>query len=427
MPRNSSGTYSLPLPDVEPGKTIEDTWANTTMADLANALTDSLSRTGQGGMQYPLTFGDGTVSAPGIAWTNETGSGLYRVAAADMRVTLQGYGDTMRWNNKVSYVWDATNSAWAAVAYAGGPGTVPVGVANLDTLVWNSTTSAWNRQAKNPGGVLPVGVANLDTLVWDGDSLAWVRQARNAGGSLPAGSATLTTLQWNNITLAWDAVTPGAVVSNINDGTVTGQTTVWNQGTAKWEANTLIAVSTANSAVSIGASMTYALGTALSVLNKAWVGNTAGTIGINVNNPDNTTMLLTAGTRASTTGTLPLSIKASSLSLLAESGAVNVQATNDFTFNSTSGTFLFQNAGITTLTFGSLGRLTLNSSLTGVRFKVQSSNVDTAVVQFRNSADADCFTILENGRIRLSNLPISSAGLLPGELWRNGNEVNIIP
>ena len=48
MSRNGSGTYSLPAGNpVSAGTTITDTWANTTLSDIASALTSSLSKDGQ--------------------------------------------------------------------------------------------------------------------------------------------------------------------------------------------------------------------------------------------------------------------------------------------------------------------------------------------------------------------------------------------
>ena len=48
MSRNGSGTYSLPAGNpVVTGTTIASTWANTTMTDLAAALTDSVAADGQ--------------------------------------------------------------------------------------------------------------------------------------------------------------------------------------------------------------------------------------------------------------------------------------------------------------------------------------------------------------------------------------------
>ena len=60
--RDPSGNYSLPTgPNstgnpVHAGDTIFEVWANTTMNDLAAALTDSLSRSGKGGMNADLAM-----------------------------------------------------------------------------------------------------------------------------------------------------------------------------------------------------------------------------------------------------------------------------------------------------------------------------------------------------------------------------------
>jgi hypothetical protein len=63
-----------------PGTVIEADWANPTMGDLGNAITDSLSRSGQGGMLVPFKNADGTMAAPGMTWANESSSGWYRKA-----------------------------------------------------------------------------------------------------------------------------------------------------------------------------------------------------------------------------------------------------------------------------------------------------------------------------------------------------------
>ncbi len=91
MPRNASGTYTLPAGNpVVTGTLIESSWANDTLGDLASAMTDSLSRDGEGGMTAALRVVDGTVSAPGLAFANETGSGMYRAAAGDYSFAVLG-------------------------------------------------------------------------------------------------------------------------------------------------------------------------------------------------------------------------------------------------------------------------------------------------------------------------------------------------
>lgn len=91
MPRNASGVYTLPAGNpVVPGTTIDAAWANDTLEDLANEVTNSLSRTGAGGMLAPFRIADGTVTAPGISYLNETNSGLYRSGAGSVWMSILG-------------------------------------------------------------------------------------------------------------------------------------------------------------------------------------------------------------------------------------------------------------------------------------------------------------------------------------------------
>jgi len=91
MPRNASGTYTLPAGNpVVTGTTIEASWANSTLSDVGNEITNSLSRNGEGGMLAPFRLSDGSVSAPGIAFTNETSSGMYRPGSSQMGLAVSG-------------------------------------------------------------------------------------------------------------------------------------------------------------------------------------------------------------------------------------------------------------------------------------------------------------------------------------------------
>jgi hypothetical protein len=92
MPRDSSGTFT-PAAAVNPvtsGTAITDEWANTTVNDIASGLTDSLDRQGRGGMIGTFKVTDGTVSAPGLSFTNETSSGVYRPSAGSVRLAVLG-------------------------------------------------------------------------------------------------------------------------------------------------------------------------------------------------------------------------------------------------------------------------------------------------------------------------------------------------
>lgn len=91
MPRNSSGVYTLPSGNpVVPGTTIDAAWANDTMEDMANELTNSLSRTGAGGMLAPFRIADGLVTGPGLSFLNETNTGLYRSGAGSTWMSVLG-------------------------------------------------------------------------------------------------------------------------------------------------------------------------------------------------------------------------------------------------------------------------------------------------------------------------------------------------
>lgn len=87
--RNASGTYALPAGNpVTTKTTITSSWANTTLSDIATELTNSLDRSGRGAMTAPLQLSSGTVSAPGLTFSAEPASGLYRAGTGDLRLSV---------------------------------------------------------------------------------------------------------------------------------------------------------------------------------------------------------------------------------------------------------------------------------------------------------------------------------------------------
>lgn len=85
MPRNSSGTYTLPEPDFSPGTTISSSVVNTDFNDIGDTLTDSLSRTGQGGMQAALSLAN-----LGVFYGTDPDTGLRRTAANTQALSVGG-------------------------------------------------------------------------------------------------------------------------------------------------------------------------------------------------------------------------------------------------------------------------------------------------------------------------------------------------
>jgi microcystin-dependent protein len=93
MPRNSSGTYTLPESAFVAGTTIVSADMNSDLSDIATALTQSLSTTGVSSMTGPLKLADGSAAAPSLTLASDTTTGWYRSAAGTW--TYVGTGTTI--------------------------------------------------------------------------------------------------------------------------------------------------------------------------------------------------------------------------------------------------------------------------------------------------------------------------------------------
>ncbi len=90
MPRDSAGNMTLAKPPFVQDTASSAPDMNADLDDIKTELTDSLSRTGKGGLLAPLRFSDGTLAIPSISFTSETGSGFYRVAANVLAWVIAG-------------------------------------------------------------------------------------------------------------------------------------------------------------------------------------------------------------------------------------------------------------------------------------------------------------------------------------------------
>lgn len=90
MSRNSSGTHSLPEAPVVADTVIDPDWANNTLNDLSSELTDSLSRSGKGGMTAHMRGIDGTSAIPAYSFTDQITLGGYRAGSGDYRIAFNG-------------------------------------------------------------------------------------------------------------------------------------------------------------------------------------------------------------------------------------------------------------------------------------------------------------------------------------------------
>ncbi len=98
MPRDISGTYTAPVNDWNPpvnGALIDPAGWITQLADYETAFTDSLSRSGQGGMQADLSVGAFAVGLAEIASpTNPAANNLKLYALDVATVTKLAYKDS---------------------------------------------------------------------------------------------------------------------------------------------------------------------------------------------------------------------------------------------------------------------------------------------------------------------------------------------
>lgn len=81
MPRNASGTYTLPEASFVAGTTILSASMNSDLSDIATALTQSLATTGVSSMTGPVKLAAGSAAAPSLTLSSDDTTGFYNSAA----------------------------------------------------------------------------------------------------------------------------------------------------------------------------------------------------------------------------------------------------------------------------------------------------------------------------------------------------------
>ena len=197
MSRDSNGTYSLPAGNpVITGTVISSTWANSTMSDISAALTDSLSRTGLGGMSSPLKLAAGSSALPGLTWGLEPSSGFYREAAGDFRWVISTTEVMTLTSSIVNFPNGALQYGGIEVGYRGLPLSRAIAVTgalvqtdNGKKVTLSGSTFTLSGAALTAGTtVLIMNLANSSkTLAPGSGTLNWL----NGSGSITAGNRTL--------------------------------------------------------------------------------------------------------------------------------------------------------------------------------------------------------------------------------------------
>lgn len=224
MPRDSNGVYSLPGGNpVVTGTVISSAWANTTLEDVADALSDSLSRSGDGGMTAPLELPNGTVGTPSLSFTTDTDTGFYRGAANRMDLSIGG---------TLAAYWSATETVvrfpvWGPNGTAAAPaytfesdpdtGIYRVGANELAMAAGNTSFLSLNT-----GRLLSSVIVNVPDGAVGGPSFSFANDAdtgfyRVGGNTI--GVAANGVLQWTLDTGGLSASSGGGGRIFVNDGT----------------------------------------------------------------------------------------------------------------------------------------------------------------------------------------------------------------
>jgi cobalamin biosynthesis Mg chelatase CobN len=199
MSRNGSGTYTLPAGNpVVTGTTISSTWANSTLTNIASALTDSLAADGQTTATGNLKMGNNRVTgmADGIASTDAA-------SVAQVAASVAGLG-TM-----------STQNANAVAITGGAINGTTVGATTASTGAFTNFTASGTASFTSTGAVkVPVGTTgqqpspvtgmirfNSTTSLYEGyGTSAW---GALGGGATGGGSDQIFNLNGQTVTTSY--------------------------------------------------------------------------------------------------------------------------------------------------------------------------------------------------------------------------------
>lgn len=385
MPRNGSGVYTLPSGNpVEPGTTIDSAWANDTLEDIANELTNSLSRTGAGGMIAPFRIADGNVTAPGLAFTNETNSGLYRSGAGSLWMSVLGV-------NTVQFTTTGVNiPAGKTVNLLGGITTTTLDVtveANIALATLTGTTKLGASTGTESLRVSPAALA--------------VNYARIYGGALGAGPTIDAQGSDTNINLNLAAKGSGSVASASpvalsSTLSVTGAITATGGVTGQvTSSNAILTGGTINNVVIGGTTPQTITGTTITS-TVGFVGNLTGNVTGNV------TGNLTGNVNGNVTGNVTGSLTGNVTAASGTSTFENVTINGSLDMNSATGSTI---TGLSTPTADSdaANKAYVDSVAQGIDAKASCLAATTANITLSGTQTIDGVAVTAGQRVLVKN------------------------
>lgn len=210
MPRDPSGTYTAPSNSFNPAidqTVIAPTDWNATLADLSSAMTDSLSRTAQGGMSADLDMNNNDINEIKTAVFQGSTSGNTTVQATAIAgtttLTLPAATDTLVGKATTDTLTNKTLTA-PVISTITNTGTLTL-PASTDTLVGRNTTDTLTNKTltsptlNSPTLVTPsLGVATAASLAINGATIGSngiaVNGSSNFAGAMIVQSASASAL-----------------------------------------------------------------------------------------------------------------------------------------------------------------------------------------------------------------------------------------
>ena len=234
MSRNGSGTYTLPTGNpVVTNTVISSTWANTTLTDLANAMTGSVAADGQTPMTGPLNLNSNKIA-------NVTDPTLDQDAATKIYVDTANGGFLTKAGN-LSDVANATTSRTNLVAAKSGANSDITSITSLTTPLTVAqggigvATLTANNVLLGNGTSAPLAVApSTSGNVLTSNGTTWTSTALPSGGgvtSAVAGNGVAVSASTGAVTFSASCPSFNSVGSYvfIQGGTL-GLTTTFNSG-----------------------------------------------------------------------------------------------------------------------------------------------------------------------------------------------------
>jgi hypothetical protein len=251
MPRSTGGNYTLVAGNpVSPNTLISSTWANQTLNDIASALSESLSRDGNGAMRVPLLLKDGISGAPALSFEAEPTTGLYRVDDGIVGLSVLGtvyatVGDgeflspQPLHGQKGLTITNSTTNATALTATgngtaaggtfvggsSNGPGLSVTGIGSGTGVVATGGTTGWGVNATGTVGVVATGTT-VEGLNATG-AAGWPG-VKAVAGTAATGSTAQTSLVVEKGYLSFTGASGGAAVNPDSDVAFTNALTPKN-------------------------------------------------------------------------------------------------------------------------------------------------------------------------------------------------------